>query len=317
MSYCDIQHCGNFLYFCSEINIEVMKQDIKNIDGVKSLNDIGYYGDERITLVENVGRVTQYELIKLDVMVGLLCLRGHGSLYLDGKQFHFKANDLLICRPNLTLEKSNISLDTEYRCLAISKEYLKQLELSGGKDSWDVIKSLEESPVLTLSPGEVDLFCRYYDLIRIKMTGTPHQYRKELIDALLQAFRYELINILDSSYKLKPQTYSATDRMFSNFMEILTGTSPKPRSVNYYADKLCITPKYLSTICKKASGYTASELINQWVVKDIQTLLRRHDKSIKEVYNELDFPNLSFFGRYVKKHLGLSPKKWRENELKG
>ena len=71
-------------------------------------------------------------------------------------------------------------------------------------------------------------------------------------------------------------------------------------------------------ICYKApkkdcSGYTASDLINRYVVKDIDYLLKKRDKSVKEICNELEFPNLSFFGRYVKKHLGLSPKQYRES----
>ena len=77
-----------------------------------------------------------------------------------------------------------------------------------------------------------------------------------------------------------------------------------------------ITPKYLSAVCKEASGQTASELINQYVVKDIVYLLHQPDKSIKDIAFELDFPNLSFFGKYVKKHLGMSPKMYRkENKL--
>ncbi len=277
-------------------------------------DDMVIYGDGCIAIVESINNAAIHEAVRLDVMVGLLCLRGQGSLYINGKQFHFKACDLLICHPNLVLEKSSISLDTEYRCILLAKEYLRQLNLAGSKDTWDSIKFLEKSPVLTLDPNEVDLFCRYYDLIRAKMTCPPHPYRKELIDALLQAFLYEFRNILDRSHELKPQLYSAAERVFSDFMDLLTSISPKPRSVGYYADKLCITPKYLSSICREISNYTASALINQYVVKDIQILLRRHDKSIKEVCNELDFPNLSFFGRYVKKHLGMSPKKWRENE---
>ena len=67
--------------------------------------------------------------------------------------------------------------------------------------------------------------------------------------------------------------------------------------------------------CKESSGETASELINRYVVKDIDFLLKQRGKSIKEICNELEFPNLSFFGRYVKKHLGLSPKQYRAKEL--
>ena len=102
---------------------------------------------------------------------------------------------------------------------------------------------------------------------------------------------------------------------FRDFLELLSSTYPKPRNVAYYADKLCLTPKYLSTVCREACGSTASEIINRYVVRDVQYLLRQRGKSIKEICNELEFPNLSFFGRYVKKHLGLSPKAYRSHEV--
>lgn len=85
--------------------------------------------------------------------------------------------------------------------------------------------------------------------------------------------------------------------------------------VSFYADKLNVTPKYLSAVCKEISGHTASDIINQYVVKDVEALLKRSGRSIKEVANELMFPNLSFFGKYVKKHLGVSPKQYREKLL--
>ena len=138
---------------------------------------------------------------------------------------------------------------------------------------------------------------------------------KELVDALLAAFLYEFSDVLDRFADFRQQPYSAGSNVFRNFLSLLSSSYPKSRSVSYYADKLCLTPKYLSTVCKEASGETASELINRYVVKDIDFLLKQRGRSIKEICNELEFPNLSFFGRYVKKHLGLSPKQYREKVL--
>ena len=137
-------------------------------------------------------------------------------------------------------------------------------------------------------------------MIRSKLIDRPRRHQKELVDALLQAFLYDFRDLLDRFNTLKPQTYTAGEKVFHNFVKLLKEVYPKPRNVNFYADKLCITPKYLSSICKKISGYTASDFINRYVIKDIQILLKRSDKTIKEICNELDFPNLSFFGRFVK-----------------
>ena len=193
---------------------------------------------------------------------------------------------------------------------------MQQLTALGDSgNSWDAIMFLEKSPVLPLTDEEVTIFCQYYDLIRSKATGTPRSHQKQLISSLLQAFLYEFRDLLERFVKVNPSKYSAAERMFREFLDLLSSTYPKQRSVAYYASKLYITPKYLSSICKETSGRTATEIINRYVVKDIQYMLKQADKSIKDIRNELEFPNLSFFGRYVRKHLGTSPKQWREQNM--
>ena len=93
---------------------------------------------------------------------------------------------------------------------------------------------------------------------------------------------------------------------------MLTSDYPKDRSVSTYAERLCITPKYLSAVCKEFTGKPASDLIDKYVIKDILYLLKKTNKSIKEICNELEFPNISFFGKYVKRTIGMSPKLYRE-----
>lgn len=271
------------------------------------------YTDDRIALIDNLYNMDAEGPVRLDAFLGVLCLRGKASVYINGKLYEIAANQLLICHPNIILEKSTASMDVDFRCICLSKEYLQQMSMVGGTDPWNAITFFEKNPVLPLQPDEMICFCQYYDLIRSKLRGTPHKHQKEVVDALLVAFLYEFRDYLEHFGGIKSQTFTSGERVFRDFLELLTTSYPKPRSVSYYADRLCLTPKYLSTVCKEHSGYTASELINRYVVKDIDYLLKKRDKSVKEICNELEFPNLSFFGRYVKKHLGASPKQYREN----
>ncbi len=81
----------------------------------------------------------------------------------------------------------------------------------------------------------------------------------------------------------------------------------KPRSVTFYANQLCVTPKYLSTVCKQISGRTAFDWINEYVQTDIRHLLKFSQMPIKEIAEALQFPNVSFFGKYCRMRLGQSP----------
>lgn len=290
-----------------------MKQEIQQAS-MKLIAEKGLaiYCDDRIAFVEDFKKMENTpRVVRTEIMLAILCLKGKGRLDLDGETHTIEADDLLICHPNIVIGKSMISFDIEFRCIAMSPEYIHQLAIIA-ENSWDVLKFLEKSPVIHLSHKETETFCQYYDLILSRLTGGPKHHLKEVTDALLLAFLYEFHDTIERFVQLKPPTYSSNERLFKEFLETLTSAYPKARMVTWYADRLHITPKYLSTVCKETSGHTASDLINKYVMKDALYLLKKSDKSIKEIVNELDFPNLSFFGKYVKRHTGLSPKQYRE-----
>ncbi len=288
-----------------------MNDTIANLEELKGIT---VYSDNRIAIIENLNHINLVGPVKMEAFLIILCLKGRASLYIEGCNYEINANDLIICHPDIIMEKSTASLNIDYRGICVSKDYMSQIGLIDGTNPWDIKMFLEKSPVLPLMPQEVTILIQYYDLIRSKLTGTPHRYQKELVDALLVALLYELHGIFDRFIDLRSQSYTSGNKIFRDFLGLLSSTYPKPRNVAYYANKLCLTPKYLSTVCQKACGRTASVIINDYVVKDVQYQLRQHGKSIKEICNELKFPNLSFFGRYVKKHLGLSPKTYRSRE---
>lgn len=285
-----------------------------DMDYLKS-KEIATYCDQRIAFLENLSDLDLSEStapIKLEAFLVVVCLKGKSTININGKTFNIQPNDLMICHPNIMLGKSSISMDFKFRCICLSKEYMEQLAMIGEGNSWDIRMFLENSPVIPLSEEEVTLFCQYYDLIHSKLTGTPRAHQKELVSALLLAFLYEFRDLLERFGSVCNYTYTSAERIFNDFMNLLSSSYPKPRNVNYYADKLCLTPKYLSSVCKKISGHTASTIIDQYVTKDIQLLLKNPQKRIKDIVYELEFPNLSFFGKYVRQHLGMSPRKWRE-----
>ena len=274
-----------------------MENDLDKLPDGK--NSPGLYSDGQITLIESLLDVERGNVAKLEHFVFILCLRGHAAISIDGRSYNLYPDNVLICHPNIVLGESMSSMDFEFRGVVLSKDYLQRLPLVSTDNMWDVMMFFEKAPVLSLTPDEVKDFCRYYDLIRPRLADTHLRYREELLSALLTALLYELSNIISRFADFRPQPYSAGSNVFRNFLSLLSSSYPKSRSVAYYADKLCLTPK----------------LINRYVVKDIDFLLKQRGRSVKEICNELEFPNLSFFGRYVKKHLGLSPKQYREKVL--
>ncbi len=103
---------------------------------------------------------------------------------------------------------------------------------------------------------------------------------------------------------------------FQRFLDLLHSSEIKRHTVDAYASELCISPKYLTAVCKKNSGKTANEWITEQVLEDIRYYLKQTDLSIKQICDRLGFPNPSFFGKYVKDHFGMTPMEFRNYTLK-
>ena len=124
------------------------------------------YADEQIVFIENLQDVDRMGFVKLEHFVMIVCLRGHATINIEGSPHDIRPNDALICRPNIILGDSMTSMDFDFRCICLSKDYVQQLPLISNENTWDVLMFFEKSPVLSLTSDEVKDFCLYYDLMR-------------------------------------------------------------------------------------------------------------------------------------------------------
>lgn len=272
------------------------------------------YKDDRMIIIDNsnVTDTLNTSPIKSEWFVALLCIEGESTIYINNEMYSIHKNDILLCHPQTIFEHKITNLDFKYCGFCLSPEYVKQISLISS-NSWNAILFIENNPIIALDENESSLFLQYYNLIRSKFETESQHHLKQLIDMLLQAFIYEFHDSMEKRIKIDPPQYNSADNLFISFLDILVNSYPKQRSVSFYAEKLFVTPKYLSAICKEISGETASDLITRYVKKDIENLLKQPNKTIKEIANELDFANLSFFGKYVKRIFGVSTKEYREN----
>lgn len=273
------------------------------------------YNDNRIAVIDSLQNFDSVKVVKMGFYMFVLCLKGDASFYINDQLYTINPRNLLLCHPNIMLEIDKVSDDIEFRCVCMTPDYVKQL-ISFFGEAWNARLYFDRNPILLLEDNEIASFCLYFDLIGSRLERPPFQHQKEVIDSLLMAFLYEFSSVITRYVTINPPDFSSAENLFREFIELLSSESPKKRFVKYYAEKLNVTPKYLSSVCKSISGHTALDLINQYVVKDILYALKKKESSIKDIAYGLDFPNLSFFGKYVKKHLGMSPRMYREKMYK-
>ena len=294
-----------------------MEKEIELIrmSSTEIMEEVVAYKDEQIILLNLTNKLDDFThtCVRTDFFLAILCVKGHSSLSINDQIHDIGPNELLICHPQTLLKHGTTEEDFECYGFLLSPEYAKRVfVMSSCSSSWYSRLFLEQHPIMSLNEEESQLFYQYYNLLHSKLTGAPHRHQRELINSLLQAFIYEFQDAMEKYIQLQPTSFSSSNNLFNAFIELLVSSYPKERAVSYYASRLFVTPKYLSSICKENSGQTASELITSYVMKDVEYLLRRPEKSIKEIANELNFATLSFFGKYVKRNLGISPKEYRE-----
>ena len=109
------------------------------------------------------------------------------------------------------------------------------------------------------------------------------------------------------------QTTTRSKMVFEQFIRLVGEYHTKYRNVGFYADKLCLTPKYLSKLIKTASGRSAPEWIDSYVILEAKNLLKYSDITIKEIVYRLNFPNQSVFYKFFKARTGMTPSEYRNS----
>ena len=290
-------------------------KDIKSVNLHDSaISESAIYNNGELAFLDNIQNLAITFPAKSDIFVIALVVEGKASVAINGTKYEMHENDIFISLPNNIIEHGFISIDFKCYAICIAPTYYQRIRPMTG-NMWDAKVFFEKNPKCSLLPEEADIFCQFYKLLCSKIhLSTPVQGK--VIDTLMLAFLYDMQYALGRVMQIKPRSYSSGENIFKRFIQLIESSNPKYQSVTHYADSLCVTPKYLSAVCKQASGMTASDMIDKYVQKDIEYMIRYSDKSIKEIAATLNFSNISFFGKYVKKHFGMSPREYRTHLLK-
>ena len=250
---------------------------------------------------------------KIDAVRLVLCSQGTLQVDVNSKEYTLHANEVLCCSPNVILHNCRPSPDLKCNLLALSTRIIRQF-INPSNDIRNKIFYINQNPLLDIGEEGSQVFKQYFELLSSRMKSTENTFRKEIVSSLACAVLYELLANLDKYCKPSDDVLVRQgDILFKRFIELLSMSPKKERSVTFYAEKLFVTSKYLSTVCKQISGKTAFEWINQLVMEEITQQLKYSEKSIKEISESLEFPNMSFFGKYIKAHTGFSPTEYRRH----
>lgn len=273
------------------------------------------YSDGDMIVIDKLGPNVMEGIIKLDMTMLLYCVKGKVQCELNGRTYVAKAGDAMIGLPNCFFSDYMVSPDFESKIICLSNTTARR-NVQVTRDVLDLMSYVATNPVIHLDAERQALVIQYYDIIAHKIKSPHGYFHKEIMHSIFQCVMYELFAIISPhvQYADNGGTMKQANLLFKKFAELLSKNDGKMRSVKHYAEELCITPKYLSFITKNVTGKTALEWIHMSTVKSIVRYLRHSNMSIKEIADKLEFPNLSFFGKFTKSHLGMSPTEFRRQQ---
>lgn len=268
--------------------------------------------DKDIAVFDELGSVP-VENVHAEAYVAVLCLGGRASCTMEGVEYQIGKNDLILAHPNQFVQNAMVSYDFKCHGLLMSPTYFESVFLLGG-NIWEASLIIREQPLLHLDEQKVAEMLLDFDVLKRKLSATHLPHYEQIVKLMLQSFVFEFYDNLSPMLQQQApsRNYTSAEVIFKRFLSLASAESPRRREVAYYANKLCITPKYLSSVCKKQADKTASEIINGITLNYIKNMLLSSDKTIKEIANDTGFDNLSFFGKYVKRELGVSPREYRQ-----
>ena len=284
---------------------------------LKSFNDL--------ILSDNMDEVNVAPETMASFFIAFYCEKGALQFSIEGEMYCAKEGDLVVSTPRNLIGLYMRSPDLQGKVICMGESMYDET-MPGvfhiDPNWWKKLLYLRKNPVLHATAFQSNLFLAYFNLLKTYMEDSDNPYRQRIIKITSQAAAVEILHELDnwtpveedSAGREKLQS-SQKDRLFQRFIALLSRPDNTEREVRAYAEQLLVTPKYLSAVCKEKSGRTAMDWITESTVTHIKYYLLQTDLSVKEIAFKLDFPDVSFFCKYVKKHLGQAPLEYRNGQL--
>ena len=285
--------------------IELTVPQIKEVVGHKD-----NYDDFYVFRASSGDHFIEGRTVRMKAFTVILCIDGTENL----KEMSINKGSLLMTFPNNVLKIEAGYPTATVRGIMLSQDFMRMLQVDV-KNSLPLFMRLAYNPLVNLTQEQQEDIERYFDLLENISNNSDLAHRDEIVRGLLMSMFYRI----SDTYEQRPQVLDEKERSvrnrreeyFAKFITLLSENFKRERTVGFYAEQMCVTPKYLSLLIKDFSGKSAAEWIDNYVITEAKTLLRYSTMSIQEVAYELNFSSQSFFGKYFKHLTGMSPSEYK------
>ena len=248
---------------------------------------------------------------RMDTFAAIFCVSGKAEVQINLKKYVLKSGTLALHVPENIIQINSCENLIVYPFI-ISSEFIQKIHFET-KDLMNLYMAAKTSPVLDLQYEDIHILEKYYYLME-SILQSETTYKDRMTIGVTSSFLYKIYDILIKKLKEKEYTRKIPERceiVFEDFIKELNLFNGTKHSLSFFAQRLNLTPNYLSCRVKEYSGRTATEWIEESVILEAKTMLKHTNLTIQEIAYKLNFPTQTFFGKYFKRITGISPKQYR------
>lgn len=240
------------------------------------------------------------------------CHRGQCTFDYNNRSFKLLAGDCMIVpRRGDLIKNLHESADLEVEAIYITQEFIEVCTPQSNYGMRGHL-SLFENPIMRLTPEQQQVCANNFAVIRQRLSQPQHNFYRDILINAVQTMILDFFDFHASIYGMD-KISSQQHQLMEQFIEMLeNGDFRQNREISYYADHLCVTPKYLSEVSKKVSGLPANYWITRYTALDLSRCLRDRSLTFTDICDLFGFSSLSHLSRYVQHNLGTKPSDFRE-----
>lgn len=247
---------------------------------------------------------------KFDFFLFVNHTAGGAKFKIDMEEYEVtKGGNIISCTPGQIVALESFTPDFDADVMILSREFMESL-LVYLKGTIPFRFGFNRQIVMSVDEQGMQMQKIFVKAVRHVLANVENPYRLQLVQHVMMAIFYASDKPLEMSGKNDAMRTNA-DVLSKQFLEIVKDNFRRERQLKFYADALCITPRYLSRVVKECTGSSAADWIERYVVLEARALLKSTTMTIQQISDELNFPSQTFFGKYFKRRVGMSPKEYR------
>ena len=240
----------------------------------------------------------------------MICTSGHAEVTVDLRRGPLRPNTIVLLFPTSVLMIDHATPDFSVTFGAFSPDLFGEAGFRLGPSFFSLLK---ENPISQVTEKMASVLFIWFEIMDYTYQDRGNMFRKTIVKNRLQNALLEVYDKMQRKMSSRcPTTSNRQMELFHRFVSLVHDHCIEEREVSFYADKLCISTRYLSAIVRRTTHHSAKELIDKIVVMEIKVLLQNTPLPIQEIAYKMHFPDQSYLGRYFKKHTGISPSVFRQ-----